>query len=76
MSGSPSFARLRNKGANRIAPETAECLGFQAIFVVSVAQPEDPANTADSRRTVGDLAGISTESCSVAGLRNSDTSPG
>jgi hypothetical protein len=38
-----------------------------------VAQPENLANTADSRTVVGDLAGISKESCGVAPLRNTDT---
>jgi hypothetical protein len=74
MSGSPSFARLRNKGANRIVPETVEDRRFQAAFRAFVAQPQNPANTADSRTALGDLAGISTENRGVAALRNSGTS--
>jgi hypothetical protein len=72
MSGSPSFAGLRNKGANRITPETLACAGSQALFGAFVAQPENPANAADSRMAVCDLAEISKEICGFAALRNSE----
>jgi hypothetical protein len=73
MSGSPSFATLRNKEANEIGLNLLACMGSPARFGVFVAQPGTRGNSAIRRLQSGDRTEIITENAGVAGLRNSDT---
>ncbi|HEX3901204.1 MAG TPA: hypothetical protein VH853_00030 [Polyangia bacterium] len=74
MSGSPSFARLRNKEAKGIGLSLLAGMGWSAHFSVSVAQPETRENLAIPGGPCRDHPEITAKIGRAAGLRNSDTS--